>query len=241
MVTKLEQFLSWLALPLYAYQGLAVRRAVPRMGPPEPQVFAEFEGEGDPIRLLMIGDSSIAGVGVKDFRDCVAGTTPRRLAALTGRPVTCRTNGNNSATAGNLRDYALPNLKRESYDYVVISIGVNDAKNFHTGRRFCKEFGTLIYGIKARFPDAKIIWSGIIDLGGVPVLPSPLNKILSIRSRILQRNGKELCFERGVLSPETEWNPVPENFSEDKFHCSEQGYKVWAEELARFIASQETA
>ena len=197
----------------------------------------EIAGKGDPIRLLMIGDSSIAGVGVDDFADCVAGRTPHLLAQKTGRAVTSRTSGNNSATAGQIRDHVLPNLERSIYDVIVVSIGVNDAKNFHSGRRFCKEFGTLIYALRARFPEATIIWSGIIDLGNIPALPAPLARILSIRSRILDHAGKTLCNERGALAPDSNWQPLPENFSIDGFHCSASGYKMWAEELAGYIAA----
>jgi lysophospholipase L1-like esterase len=122
---------------------------------------------------------------------------------------------------------------------VVLSIGTNDAKNFHSGKRFCKEFGTLIYALRTRFPNARIIWSGIIDIGDIPALPFPLNRILSIRSRILMQAGKTLCEERGALAPPSGWQPLPENFAEDGFHCSAKGYGMWAKELAGFIAKME--
>jgi lysophospholipase L1-like esterase len=138
-----------------------------------------------------------------------------------------------------LRDHVLPNLAREEYDYISLNIGVNDAKNFHTGKRFCKEFGTLLYAILARFPHAQIIWGGIIDMEQVPTLTTPLNKILSIRSRILDRNGRILCEERGAHAPKSNWKVIPENFARDGFHASSLGYQRWADELADYILSIE--
>ncbi len=207
-----------------------------RMPPPEQYPFVQLKGKGEPLRLLFIGDSSAAGVGVKDFKQCVAGRTPYLLANKTSKSVTTRTCGNNSATAGELRDFIVPNLERETYDYIIINIGVNDAKNFHTANRFKKEFGGLLYALNAKFPDAKVIWSDLIDLEGIPLLPSPLNKIIGIRARIIRKQGKELCFERGALSPTTNWRVIEENFAEDGFHASAKGYEQWAEELTDYIA-----
>ena len=171
--------------------------------------------------------------------DSLGGQLPKVLRKLTSRPVRMHISGYNSATSAQIRDYVLPYLPDERLDYVCLNIGTNDAKNFHRGNRFCRDFGTLIYALRAKYPAARIIWSGIIDLKDVPALPSPLNRILGIRSRILNRNGKILCAERGVLAPEPEWDVIPENFSVDGFHASEKGYREWAENLGRYIAGLE--
>lgn len=238
MVTKLQIITSWLTLPIYAIQGLQVRSKAMRVAPPEQLPFVEVKGKtkGEPLQLLFIGDSSAAGVGVSDFKQCVAGRIPYLLAEKTGHTVTCQTCGNNSATAGELRDYIVPNLEHEDYDYVIINVGTNDTKNFHTSKRFKKEFGGLLYALNARFPDAKVIWSGIVDVSKIPLLPSPLNKLMGIRANILRRQANELCFERGAHFPQTKWRVIKENFSEDGFHASSKGYEEWAKELADYIA-----
>ena len=239
MVTKSEIIYSWLGLPAYIWQGLGVRKKSIRMAPPSQKPVVELKGKGKPINILFIGDSSVAGVGVDDFEECVAGRLPALLKKQTSRPIHQRTAGNNSATAGQLRDIVLPHLAPVDYDYVLLSIGVNDAKNFHTSSRFKKEFGGLLYALHARYPNATIIWQNLLDMEGIPVLPSPLKKILGIRSRLLKEKGKQLCFERSALAPETEWQPLPQNFSRDGFHASSEGYRVWAEELAEYIAELE--
>ncbi|MEM7068502.1 MAG: SGNH/GDSL hydrolase family protein [Pseudomonadota bacterium] len=235
MVTRAESLLSWLALPIYIWQGLGVRRNSTRLAPPPQKPLVSLKGKGKPLNILFMGDSSAAGVGVEEFDESVAGRLPHLLKEKSGRPILVRTSGNNSATSGSIRDYVLPHLAAEHYDYVIISIGTNDAKNFHSGKRFCKEFGSLIYAIHAKYPGAKIIWQGLLDMQDVPILPTPLNKILGIRSRILRENGKILCRERNALAPETNWKPIRENFSSDGFHASSTGYRIWAEELSEYI------
>jgi len=181
---------------------------------------------------------------VEFLTTCDTDRTRLGLAATSeksGRPVTVQISGNNSATAGALRDHVVPNLARNEYDYISLNVGVNDAKNFHTGKRFCREFGALIYALRARFPHAQLIWGGVIDMKNVPSLPSPLNKILSIRSRIMDSNGKILCNERGALAPQSNWKVIPENFARDGFHASSLGYQRWANELADYILSIENS
>lgn len=239
MVSRFESLISWLALPIYVWQGLSVRRQSIRLAPPDAPAFVKTEGKGKELKVLIIGDSSAAGVGVDQFNDGFAGHLPHFLSKQTGKPVFCRTSGNNSATSGQIRDFVVPNLEPAPYDYIVLSLGTNDAKNFHSGKRFCKEFGGLLYALHARFPTAKIIWSGLLDLQYVPTLPSPLNKILGIRSRIIRRNGEILCRERGAFAPNSNWKPIAENFARDGFHASAKGYKAWAEELAEYIVTLE--
>jgi len=238
MATKLEILQSWLGLPVYIWQGLNVRRKTNpmRLAPPDITPIVELKGKGRLISILVIGDSSAAGVGVENFDECVAGRLPHLLKQKTGRPIRVKTSGHNSATSKHIRDFVVPNLTNEGYDYVVLNIGTNDAKNFHTGGQFCRNFGGLINACQAKFTGAKLIWSGVIDMEGVPILPSPLNKILGIRSRLINHNGETLCHERGVLKPESNWQPIPQNFAKDGFHASAEGYRVWAEELSEYIA-----
>jgi lysophospholipase L1-like esterase len=230
---------TWLALPVYVWQGLGVRRRTHRMAPPPNAGAYSFDGKGEPLRLLVIGDSSAAGVGVDSIDKCFAGLLPRLLNELTGRPVSVRIAGMNSATSAHIRDHVVPHIEPRDFDYIALNIGTNDAKNFHTKSRFKRDFGTLIYALKARFPAAAIIWSGVLDMRDVPALPAPLNRILSIRSRLIDDMGRVLCHERGALAPEPEWRPVVENFSADGFHASEAGYHEWAKNMAAYIAEIE--
>jgi lysophospholipase L1-like esterase len=238
--SRLAALGTWFALPVYVWQGLGVRRRTKRLSPPHNPGSLSFPGKGEAIRLLILGDSSAAGVGVDAIDKSFAGFLPRLLSERSGRPVHARIAGMNSATAAHIRDHAVPHIEPRDFDYIALNIGTNDAKNFHTGRRFCRDFGTLLYALKARFPHATIIWSGVLDLEKVPALPRPLARILGIRSRIIDANGRALCHERGALAPHGDWRSVAENFSEDGFHASEQGYREWAESVAMYIIAIES-
>lgn len=242
MVTKLEVLYSWLLFPVYAWQGTKIRGTTQRMSPPPHKGCLLIKGNAKKptLNILLIGDSSAAGVGVDDIEQSLGGHFCRLLSEKTKRSVNIRIAGNNSATAGTLRDFVVPHLQHKIYDYILLNVGTNDSKNFHTGRRFCKEFGTLIYALKAKWPEAKIIWSGIIDLEKLEMLPKPLNKILGIRSRIHNKNGEILCDERGAIAPgNKDWKVITENFSNDGFHANPLGYERWARGIANYIIDKD--
>jgi lysophospholipase L1-like esterase len=230
-----KALLSWLALPVYIWQGVGVRLRTERMVPADGPVTGSVDGKGEPLRLLVVGDSSAASVGVKTSDKGLAPNLARILGERTGRPVAWRKAGFNSATAGQVRDFAVPNLAPEPYTHIVVSIGTNDAKNFHTMRRFRHEFGGLVYALKAKWPEARIVWSPVVDMTRVPAMPPALGRILEIRAWLVNRLGARLCLERGAVPASRLPILDATGFSTDGFHASEAGYAWWAEHLADFV------
>jgi lysophospholipase L1-like esterase len=194
---------------------------------------------GMAISLLVLGDSSAASVGIGRSEDGLAHQLSLIIAERSGRPVTWRAAGFNSATAGQIRDHVLPNLSADPWTHIVLSIGTNDTKNFHSVPRFKKEFGGLLYALRAKWPEARVVWSPVIEFTRVPALPPLLGRILEIRAGAINRMGERLCLERGavpaarlpILDPQA-------GFSTDGFHASEAGYRAWAEHLADLVLGE---
>ncbi len=238
-MSRLAPLLSWLLFPVYVWQGLGVRRRTERMLPAEGPVLHEVDGAGPALRLLVLGDSSAASVGIGRSEDGLAHQLALILAARSGRAVAWRAAGFNSATAGQIRDFVLPNLSPDPWDLIVVSIGTNDAKNFHTSRRFKREFGGLLYALRAKWPEARVAWSPVVDMTLVPALPKALGRLLEIRAALINRMGEQLCRERGAV-PATRL-PILDpkaGFSTDGFHASAAGYRAWAEHMAGFVLGE---
>ena len=245
---------TWFAFPVYVWQGIATRRRVERMAPPAgvstgffggPERGAGRDGPdglprdgGAHIRLLVIGDSSAAGVGVSRIEESLAPRLAEKLHALSGRTVAWRAAGFNSAVAGEIRDHVVPNLAREAFSHIVLHIGTNDAKNFHTARRFKKAFGGLLYALRAKWPEARIVWSPPVDLQRVPALPKALARILEGRAKIIRRTGARLCIERGAVAATSLPRVEPIGFSRDGFHASAEGYAYMASHLAGYVLGE---
>lgn len=114
--------------PVLLRQGARVRRATPVL----PEAAGDRSGregasaQGPPLRLLVVGESTAAGVGVEHQREGL----PRQLAVELSRrwdravdwQVRARTGATASATAGDLLASATG-----VQDLVVVVLGVNDA------------------------------------------------------------------------------------------------------------------
>lgn len=235
----LRALLSWLAFPVYVWQGVRVRMRTERMVPADGAVAGGIAGNGGPVRLLVVGDSSAASVGIRTTDKGLAAILAGLIGARTGLAVEWRAAGSNSATAGELRDFVVPNLAQDAYTHIVVSIGTNDAKNFHTARRFKREFGGLVYALKAKWPHARIVWSPVVDMRLVPAMPGALGQILEIRASLLNRLGIRLCLERGAVPALRLPILDATGFSTDGFHASEAGYAYWAEHLLPFVVGPE--
>ena len=239
-MSRLGPLLTWLAFPVYVWQGLGVRRRTTRMRPAEGPVLHRIEGREPALSLLVLGDSSAASVGVGHSQHGLAAQLSTMISTRTGRSVCWRAAGFNSATSGQIRDHVLPNLSHDPWTHIVLSLGTNDVKNFHSLPRFKREFGGLLYALRAKWPEARIVWSPVIEFSRVPALPDLLGRILEIRAEAINRLGERLCLERGAIPATRLAITDPQaGFSSDGFHASEAGYKAWAEHMLCFVLDAE--
>lgn len=232
-----KALLSWLMFPIYVWQGIGLRRRIERMRPPEGPSSGCFGRDDAPagIRLLVVGDSSAAGVGVERMDESLAVRLAERLHAVTGLTVAWRAVGANGAVSSELRDHVVPNIAREAYTHILLSVGTNDVKNFHSLRRFKKGFGGLIYALRARWPDARIVWSPPVDMRRVPALPRGIGAVLEMRAQMVRRLGARLCLERGAIPSTTLPRVEPAGFSRDGFHASAEGAAYCAGHLLSYV------
>ncbi|OXT02561.1 hypothetical protein B7H23_06630 [Notoacmeibacter marinus] len=237
--SRLAWLLSDLAVPIYLLQGLWTRIRTPRLAPPPGRTGGRLNGRGAEISLLVIGDSTVHGVGTDRQHDTLAPSIARRLQDMTSRPVRWRANGFNGSVIREITECVVPNLPHGGWSHIILSVGHNDAKNFHTRRRFVRDLTRLIFAVKARFPDAKIYWGSLLDFRKMPNLPEPLATIIDLRADTLSRVGWSICREQGVTVLPAIDLVLPDHFSRDGFHAGPVGYNVWARHIAEHIARSE--
>ena len=235
-MSRLLPILTWLAFPVYIWQGIGVRLRTSRMLPAKGPVLHRVKGNEPAISLLVLGDSSAASVGIGRSEDGLANQLALLINEKTGRAVNWRAAGFNSATSGQIRDHVLPNLSADKWTHIVLAIGTNDTKNFHSVPRFKKEFGGLLYALRAKWPEARVVWSPVLEFTRAPAMPPLLGKILEVRAGAMNTMGIRLCHERGAVpAPRLPITNPEVGFSTDGFHASEAGYRAWAEHLVEFV------
>ena len=225
--------------PVLLVQGVRARRSIPRL----PDADGPTSGStGDPaqaLRLVVIGESTVAGVGAPDHGSALTGQVARTLAHLTGRPVTWRALGQTGATATDVRASLAPLLAGDRADAVVIALGVNDTKDLRSVARWRRDLTALVVEVRGYVGvDVPVVLGGVPPLHAFPALPPALRGFLGSRAELLDRASRELAAStHGLAHVPTPIEELTETgFASDGFHPSAEGYAIWGRHLAAAVA-----
>lgn len=189
-----------------------------------------------PLRLLVVGESTAAGVGVEDQCDGL----PRQLAVVLSRrcdrsvdwQVRART-GATSAAAGELLAGAAG-----VHDVVVVVLGVNDALRLRSRSAWRDGITRVLDVVEPHLaPDGQVLLAGVPDLGAFPALPRPLRTVLGWHAGALDGELRRLAARR----PGAVHAPAPalsnDMFATDGFHPNAHAYARWAQHLTDHLGA----
>lgn len=220
-------------LPVVALQGRRVRRTTPRLpqvGGPSTGIAA---GARPPLRVLVLGESTAAGVGSETHEEGLAGQFARAVAARAGRAVRWRAVGRVGATARCARERLVPGLPAEPVDLLVVALGINDVLRQRAPRAWAADLERLVDAVRERVGPVPVVLAGVPPAGRFPALPQPLRALLGLRAAALDREAARLARRLpGVVHVPAELPAGEHFFAADRFHPSPAGYRVWAEALA---------
>jgi len=228
--------LAVLLAPVLVPQGRWVRRRTPVL-PEAAGERAGLEGQGgDPLRLVVLGESPAAGVGVADQRDGLARGLAAEIARRRGSAVAWTVCARTGATAGDVARDLVP-VAPTGQDVAVVVLGVNDSLRLRSRRAWREQVGRLLDDLAPHLaPGGRVVLTGVPDLGAFPSLPQPLRAVLGWRARALDRQLLRLAGGRsGVQHVPGPPLTGPEMFSVDAFHPNADSYARWAAHLAGVI------
>lgn len=191
---------------------------------------------GDPIDLLVLGDSIAAGLGADKPKHTLGGGLARRLARSTGRSVRLRTvavvGSESSALAGQIASLE-PGYRA---DVAVIVVGGNDVTHRVPVAESVRHLRAAVAELRGR--GTEVVVGTCPDLGALRPVPQPLRSLGSRASRQLAAAQRAGALAEGaravslgeVVGPFFITNP-DEMFSLDRFHPSTHGYKRTAKAM----------
>ncbi len=221
--------------PLLILQALYVRHVTPRL--PEAQgERSGIHGDGFPLRLLILGDSAAAGVGVSTQSQALSGQLVSALSA--GFRVSWKLVAQTGYKTNDVLE-TLETLAPEPYDVVVTSIGVNDVTHGTGFRKWINQQGRIVELLQSKFQSRHIMLSSIPPMHLFPALPQPLRWYLGARAGQLNRalkdfaDGSETCVFVFIDFPLAE-----ANMASDGFHPGAPAYALWARQIAARMRSR---
>lgn len=190
-----------------------------------------------PLSLVVVGESTAAGVGVRDQREGLARLLATELARRCDRPVAWTVCARTGATASYTARELVP-AAPHGQDLAVVVLGVNDTLRFHSRRAWRTRVARVVDALGTHLaPGGRIVLAGVPDLGSFPALPQPLRAVLGWHARALDRQLRRLAAQRpGVLHVPGPPLAGEGLFAADAFHPSALTYARWAAHLADAVA-----
>jgi lysophospholipase L1-like esterase len=223
--------------PLLVAQGLATRRMALRL-PEADGPRAGVQGHGAPVSLLILGDSSAAGVGVPTQRQALAGHLPQALAQQAGRQVhwtLVARSGLNSLQAMSLwHEQGAPRA-----DLAVVVTGVNDVVDQIAPARVRRARESLALALEREAGARHIVFAALPPMRAFTALPQPLRWVAGLDA---DRHDRALAdwlrgqTARTRLAVDLPLDPAL--LAEDGFHPGPQVYRLWGQALADHLAAQ---
>ena len=223
---------------LLVRQAAQARRAIGKpLGEQAPSSDKHYKKKyGEPVDLLLLGDSIAAGLGAERAKHTLGSRLARGIARDTGRSVRLRTAAVVGSESSMLADQlaSLPRSYRP--DVAVVVVGGNDVTHRVPVTESVRHLGEAIDDLRVR--GAEVVVGTCPDLGALRPVPQPLRALGSRASRQLAGAQRELALQRGarvvslahVVGPFFITNP-DEMFSLDRFHPSAHGYKRTAKAM----------
>jgi lysophospholipase L1-like esterase len=164
--------------PLMFAQGMLVRKyaaELPEATGPRTGVV----GTGTPLRVLVLGDSSAAGVGVDTQDEAIAGQLAAQLADRF--QVTWELVAKTGATTKSHTQAMIEQVEGK-FDAAMICLGVNDVTRGVNLKEWLKQQVKLYELLEQKFGVREIYVSGVPPIKYFPLLPQPLRWFLGRRA-----------------------------------------------------------
>lgn len=221
---------SALAAGVLVGQARLARRIIPRAESPAPRCDGRYGTEypGEPLKLVVLGDSTGAGYGVDRARDTPGALLAAGLVERLHRPVEVRC----FAVIGAISPGLVPQVElavEQAPDLAVILVGANDVTHRIRTQLAVRHLTDAVRAL--RDVGAEVVVGTCPDLGAIRPIQPPLRWVARRWSRDLAAAQTVGVVEAGgatvslgdLIGPRFVADPV-HMFAADRFHPSADGY-----------------
>lgn len=223
--------------PLLVAQALSARARVPRL----PEAAGRREGKvghGPRLRLLMLGDSSAAGVGVAEQSQALAGHLPNALARQAGVCVQWQLLAQSGLTSAQCLLH-LASSEPFDADVAVVVLGVNDVVDQVPSHHAVAARESIANRLRNGHGVAHVVFAPLPPVQHFPALPQPLRWVAGQDAKRHDDAMAAWARTRSDVSHVPIDLPLNrELMADDGFHPGEPVYRICGTALAEHIAQR---
>ncbi len=235
-------------LPIMYFQGKRIRASVPSL--PEAKgtegSILSFSSS-KPLNIIALGESTIAGVGVKTHEEGFTGTFANHLATELNTNINWKVYAKSGYTAKRVTERLIPKIKETEADLLVVGLGGNDSFTFNSPNQWAKDIDALIIALKRKFGNTPILFTSMPPIKLFPAFTSLIkfsmgNLVEMLGERLEQTIAKhenvyydaqKISFENWIDKIDPSMTSA--DFFSDGVHPSKLTYQVWAKETANYV------
>ncbi len=238
-------------LPIMYFQGKRVKAAVPVLPEATGLNGVSNSKESKALRLITIGESTIAGVGVKTHEEGFTGTLANEIAQRLNVKVPWKVYAKKGFTAKRVLSNIIPTIQEKKADLIIIGLGANDAFTLNSPTKWARQVKELIQTLKSKFPEVPIVFINMPPIKEFPaftkILKFTMGNLVEIFGTELEKVTKEfdqVFFYSRKLSLQ-DWvdrlniKGNKSDFFSDGVHPSKLTYQTWAKDFASFMLNNE--
>jgi lysophospholipase L1-like esterase len=187
------------------------------------------------LRLLVVGDSSAAGVGARSQREALAQPLAERLAARLGGAVRWQLVAESGLTSEGVLHKLIRDQPKRA-DIAVVIVGVNDITKDVPFSFALRQRTHIAHWLQVHAGARVVLFPALPEMEIFPAVPRPLAFYAGQAARRNNRMQARWAPQHaGVQHVEMDGVARPELFSEDGFHPAPPLYARVAERLADVI------
>ena len=218
--------------PFLYLQGQYTRYRVGRLPDAAGDPSGKIVRNGREVRLLALGESTVAGVGVKTIDDALGARFAFHLSELTDTSVEWHSAGVSGITVRRTIEEVLPGLPDVPFDVILIALGGNDVFALNSPAVFRHDMKELIGRLREANRGAEFFLANVPMVRDAIALPHPLKYVLAKLAKLQHFNTIDFVSGMDRVHYFDEVKRVDDEFFSDGIHPSKTGYDAWAREMA---------
>jgi lysophospholipase L1-like esterase len=243
----LGTIVSFPLLPVLYFQGKKIKKKTPKL--PEaktPSGFIKKESTKT-FKVIAIGESTVAGVGVDFHKNGFIGALAKELANKNNISVLWKVYAKSGYTTKLVRKRLIPKIEESNADAILVGLGGNDAFKLNSPELWVFQIEQLIKVLKRKFPKTPIYFTNMPPIKEFPAFTKLIKfvvgnlvEILGKRLHKRVRKKSAVYYNNEIITLEN-WRKKfnlkqdIESFFSDGVHPSKMAYQIWGKDMAYFM------
>lgn len=237
-----------LLLPILYGQSKWIRKTMPQVGPAKHDISGAVLVRGStPIRLICIGESTMAGVGVTTLKQGLPGLVSTDLSKAYGQTVQWVTHAYVGYSLKQVNDNLRLPVCDSTTTIALIATGGNDSFYLTRPSSWLVEVQRIVDSLQAAAPNIKICFASFPPAESFPGFGTTMRRVLGRQTQLLRQSLIEYIADL----PDITFVTAPVDFEAyvgrsaqasaisdlfcDGFHPSSITYDIWAQDIAHHI------